>query len=187
MKSYDLSTKLSKTNKGWKFHHGSEEGGYFVYFKTKRQADSFVRYSNKFVKNMFIQSNQVYSDLFVIWRSVYMHYPKVDKQFKQIQSSIKYIDFQFDRWSVWSCMNSDYSGFVFKAPRNIIHELESMGAIMRKFAKTSSNTSMVYQIDSKLTYLNFLELQYKDFHKFSAEEINMTKIINLPILRVVAS
>tara|TARA_R100001463_G_C3494054_1_gene218318 strand:- start:227 stop:790 length:564 start_codon:yes stop_codon:yes gene_type:complete len=187
MKSFDLKYNLSHNKKGWCYHHGDDETGYFVYFKNKKQADEFVRYTNKFVKNMFMQSNQVYTDLFVIWRSVYMHYSKTDNDFRQIQNHIESIEFQFNRWTVRDGYNSTLAHFIFKAPRQIISDLTKVANILRKYAKKQSNTSMVYQLDSKITYLNFLELQYKDFHKYTKIESTVTKVINLPILQIVAS
>ena len=134
-----------------------------------------------------MQSNQVYTDLFVVWRSVYMHYSKTDNDFRQIQNHIESIEFQFNRWTVRDGYNSTLAHFIFKAPRQIISQLIRMGCILRKYAKKQSNTSMVYQLDSKITYLNFLELQYKDFYKYTKIESNVTKVINLPILKIVAS
>lgn len=186
MKTFDLKHNLTLKKQGWCYHHGDAETGFFVYFKNKKQADKFVRYSNKFVKNMFMQSNQVYSDVFVIWRSVFMHYNKTDNDFRRIQNCVEEIEFQFNRWVVRDGYNSTLSHFIFKAPRHIICELIKMSILLRKYAKKQSNTSLVYQLDSKITYLNFLELQYKDFYKYSKIESNVTHIYNLPILKIVA-
>jgi hypothetical protein len=187
VKTFDLKYNLSKKASGWCYHHGDPESGYFIYFKNKKEADKFVRYSNKFVKNMFMQSNQVFADIFVIWRSVYMHYTKTDPDFKLIQSSLKNIEFQFDRWVVRDGYNSTLAHFIFKAPRQIINELIEVAVILKRYAKKQSNTSMVYSLDSKITYLNFLEIQYRDFNKYLKIEGSVSKIINLPILKIVAS
>jgi len=193
MKSYDLSGNLTKCTRPkngykWQYHHGMADQGYWVYFKTKKTADEFVRHSNKFVKNMFMQSNQVYSDLFVLWRSVYMHYEKSDRDVKKIIDCIEQIDFQFNRWTKWHTYGSgDFACWVFRAPQAIQGQLRKMTEILRAYAKRQSNTAMVYQLDSKLSYLNFLELQYRDFEKYSREGDNIAKIINLPILQIMAS
>ena len=187
VKSFDLKYNLSLKGNRWCYHHGDAETGYFVYFKNKKQADKFVRYSNKFVKNMFMQSNQIYSDLFVIWRSVFMHYSKTDNDFRRIQNTVESIEFQFNRWVVRDGYGGTSAHFIFKAPRMIIGELTKMAIILRKYGKKQSNTNMIYQLDSKITYLNFLELQYQDFHKYSKIEGNITKVINLPILQIIAS
>ena len=192
MKSYDLSGNLSKCYRPknglkWQYHHGMADSGYFVYFKNKKEADEFVRYANKFVKNMFMQTNDVYTDLFVMWRSVYMHFPKQDKGFTKILKYIESIDFQFNRWTVWNTFgNGDYGSFIFIAPKRIQNELLSMANALRVYAKLCSNTGLVYKIDSKITYLNFLALQYKEFDQYSKEEGSLTKIIKLPILQMVA-
>ena len=163
------------------------DSGYFVYFKNKKNADEFVRYANRFVKNMFMQTNDVYTDLFVMWRSVYMHFPKTDRSFAKISKHIKNIDFQFDRWTVWHTFgNGTYSNYIFLAPKRIQNDLIELAQVLRIYSKTCSNTSLVYQIDSKITYLNFLALQYKQFDQYTKEEGSLTKIIKLPILQMVA-
>ena len=186
VKTFDLKHNLSLKQQGWCYHHGDADTGFFVYFQNKKQADKFVRYSNKFVKTMFIQSNQVYSDLFVVWRSVFMHYSKTDKDFRHIQKNIESIEYQFNRWVVRDGYSSTLAHFIFQAPRNIISELTKMAITLRKYAKKQSNTSMVYKLDCKITYLNFLELQYKDFYKYSIVESKVAQVYNLPILKIVA-
>jgi len=193
LKHYDLSGNLTKCNRPkngykWQYHHGMEESGYFIYFKNKKNADSFVRYSNKFVKNMFMQSNQVYSDLFVIWRSVYMHYPKTSREFRKVLQCIEAVDFQFNRWTVRHTFGTGSTAcWVFNAPQLIQGQLIKMAETLRNYAKKQSNTGMVYNLDSKITYLNFLSLQYEEFNKYSREEGRLTKIISLPILKIEAS
>ena len=62
-----------------------------------------------------------------------------------------------------------------------------MAQTLRNYAKKQSNTGMVYNLDSKITYLNFLSLQYEEFNKYTREEGRLTKIISLPILQIEAS
>jgi hypothetical protein len=192
MKSYDLSGNLSKCYRPknglkWQYHHGMADSGYFVYFKNKKNADEFVRYANRFVKNMFMQTNDVYTDLFVMWRSVYMHFPKTDRGFAKILTHFDNVNFQFDRWTVRHTFgNGTYGNFIFAAPKRIQNDLIDLAQILRVYAKLCSNTSLIYQIDSKITYLNFLALQYKQFDQYTKEEGSLTKIIKLPILQMVA-
>jgi len=180
----DLQNNLTKHHKkGWAYHHGDAETGYFVYFKNKKEGDAFVRYSNKFVKTQFSQTNQLYTELYVVWRNMYMQIDRGGREFSQLIATIEAIDFQFNRWT----QRKGSPHFIFRAPRHIQGSLETFAHTLRRIAKKQSNTSVVHLIDAKLMYLSFLEGQYSDFHKYSREEGSLTKIINLPILRIVAS
>jgi len=189
LKTYSLDKLISQDlrTKKWYFFHGLDRENSRVFFKNKKTADNFLRYANKFTRIMYVQTNQLYTDVFVIWRSVYMQYSKTDKDFKFIKELIESIEFQFDRWSKNHCLSLDSATFVINAPVKILNIIKEVIIVLRRYGKKNSNTSMIYQLDSKITYLNFLLSQFVDFDKYTSKSSEITKIINLPILRMVAS
>lgn len=158
-----------------------------VYFKTKTEALTFQRYASKFCFNMFFQSNQVFSDLSVLYRQHYFYFKKGCSDEKNIRSLIEDINYQYDRWSDWSANSTgDYTIYIFNAPSKVITNLIEICNIFHNRAKKSSNTQEVYLINSKLTYLKFLESQYLDFHLISTSK-DKSQIKSLPIMKIVSA
>lgn len=184
MRKFKLDNlSYSEVEMKWCFHKGGESHNAFIYFQNKKEAEKFQRYATKFIFNMYVQSNDLYIDFFVMYRRYYFQFPYGCDDQKALMNIIEGVDFQFDRWSRWSVASKEYSYYIFSGPKKIQAFIYRGLEILRRFAKTKSDTSMIYLIDSKLTYLKFLQSQLDEFD-FLYDKGESSKIIQLPIMKI---
>ena len=187
MRKFQLdSVGYSTRYKKWFFHTGRQKDNFFIYFKNKKEADKFNRYASKFTQTMFIQSNLVFTEVFSMYRNLYFQFDFHSDEHRFITKSFENINFQFDRWTHRKYFSGDGSISIFQAPSKIQNYLLDVLLILRSFAKKTSNTPLVYSIDSKITYLSFLKSQFAEFDSISQNDSDYTKIIRLPIMKIVA-
>lgn len=166
MRKFQLdNVKYDEKRKKWKFHRGRQfdEKDSFISFKTKKEADKFQRYASKFIYNYYVQLNDLYIDVYTLYRQYYFQFSYADNFHYSLKDNFEAIVFKFDRWTFWQTKKGNFSGYTFDAPTFINGALRNCLGILRDIAKSKSDTSKVYHIDNKLRYLNYLSDEMRDF------------------------
>lgn len=179
------SVGYSELHNKWYFHTGTPDNP-FIYFKAKKEAEKFQRFCSKFTFTLSTQANSVYSELFSTYRDLYFSFPYGSNYIKEIEQNIEHINFQFNRWSNWQTMSSDYSNLIFNYPKKVINSLIDMLSHLRSFCKKNNTYHLIHKLDNQFIYLNFLRKQHAEFNLLSNNS-QATKVYKLKLLPQVSA